>query len=84
MPAEWNGFSIQFRYRNSTYEIMVDKQPSPRAQPQFTVDGQVQKPGRNVVDLVDDLDAVPDARLNATFAAWRESLRAMRERNAAL
>jgi cyclic beta-1,2-glucan synthetase len=54
VPAEWDGFSIQFRYRSTPYEIIVDKQPSPTAVPQFTVDGQVQKPGRNVVDLVDD------------------------------
>ena len=37
-----------------------------------------------VTDLVDDLDDVPDARLNATFAAWRESLRTLRERNPGL
>jgi cyclic beta-1,2-glucan synthetase len=54
VPPEWDGFSITFRYRNSTYEVLVDKQPGPSAVPQFTVDGQVQKPGRNVVDLVDD------------------------------
>jgi cyclic beta-1,2-glucan synthetase len=54
VPAEWDGFSIQFRHRNTPYEIIVDKQPGPQAIPQFTVDGQVQKPGRNVVDLVDD------------------------------
>jgi cyclic beta-1,2-glucan synthetase len=54
VPPDWNGFSIQFKYRNTPYEIMVDRQPAPGAQPQFTIDGQVQKPGRNVVDLVDD------------------------------
>jgi cyclic beta-1,2-glucan synthetase len=54
VPADWDGFSIQFRYKSSPYEIIVDKQPSPAAQPQFTIDGQVQKPGRNVVDMVDD------------------------------
>jgi cyclic beta-1,2-glucan synthetase len=70
VPAEWDGFSITFRYRNSTYEILVDKQPAPTALPQFTVDGQVQKPGRNVVDLVDDAGrhSVHVAWLSATSA----------------
>ncbi len=54
VPPDWNGFAIQFRYKNTPWEITVEKQPAPGALPQFTVDGQVQKPGRNVVDLVDD------------------------------
>ncbi len=54
VPADWGGFSIQYRYRNTPYEIIVDKQPSPTAQPQFTIDGAVQSPGRNVVELKDD------------------------------
>jgi cyclic beta-1,2-glucan synthetase len=54
VPPDWPGFAIQYRYRNTPWEITVDKQPSPGALPQFTIDGQVQKPGRNVVDLVDD------------------------------
>jgi hypothetical protein len=57
----------------------VDRQPSPTSSPLFTVDGQVQKPGRNVVDLVDDggRHAVHVAWLSATaaedFAATRTS-----------
>ncbi|MDF3019655.1 MAG: glycosyl transferase [Steroidobacteraceae bacterium] len=54
VPPDWDGFSIQFRYRSTSYDILVDKQPSPTSLPQFTIDGLVQKPGRNVVDLVDD------------------------------
>ena len=54
VPPDWNGFAIQFRYKNTPWEITVEKQPAPGALPQFTVDGQVQKAGRNVVDLVDD------------------------------
>ncbi len=54
VPAEWNGFSIQYLYRSTPYEIIVDKQPDASAQAQFTIDGQVQSPGRNVVDMVDD------------------------------
>jgi cyclic beta-1,2-glucan synthetase len=79
VPAEWPGFSIQFRYKSSFYEITVDRQPSPTSSPLFTVDGQVQKPGRNVVDLVDDggRHAVHVAWLSATaaedFAATRTS-----------
>jgi beta-lactamase superfamily II metal-dependent hydrolase len=37
-----------------------------------------------VTDLVNDLDDVPEERLNATFRAWRESVRALRARNPAL
>jgi cyclic beta-1,2-glucan synthetase len=79
VPAEWPGFAIQFRYKSSFYEITVDRQPSPTSSPLFTVDGQVQKPGRNVVDLVDDggRHAVHVAWLSATaaedFAATRTS-----------
>jgi cyclic beta-1,2-glucan synthetase len=71
IPAEWPGFAIQFRYRNTPYEITVDRQPSPASAPQFTIDGQVQKPGRNVVELVDDghRHTVHVAWLSATAAA---------------
>ena len=54
VPTDWDGFSIQFRYKTSNYEIIVDKQPSTDARPQFTVDGEVQSPGGNVVDMIDD------------------------------
>jgi cyclic beta-1,2-glucan synthetase len=54
VPADWSGFSIQYRYKDTPYEITVDRQPSADALAQFTIDGQVQSPGRNVVDMVDD------------------------------
>ncbi len=58
VPPEWPGFSIQYRHRGAhhvtPYEIIVDKQPDPRAQPLLVVDGAVQNAGRNTVDLVDD------------------------------
>ncbi|MEO8064033.1 MAG: glucoamylase family protein [Pseudomonadota bacterium] len=54
IPTNWPGFSITYRHRGSVYEISVERQPAPGATAQLTVDGQVQKPGRNVVDLVDD------------------------------
>ena len=54
VPSNWPGFGITYRHRGSVYEISVDRQPAPGAAAQLTVDGQVQKPGRNVIDLVDD------------------------------
>jgi cellobiose phosphorylase len=54
VPANWPGFSIAYRYRGTTYEISVDRQPASGAAAQLTIDGQVQKPGRNVIELVDD------------------------------
>ena len=58
VPAEWPGFTIHYRHRGANhttpYEIIVDKQPDPRALPLLVVDGDVQNAGRNTVDLVDD------------------------------
>jgi cyclic beta-1,2-glucan synthetase len=54
VPANWPGFSIVYRHRGTIYEISVDRQPASGAAAQLTIDGQVQKPGRNVVDLVED------------------------------
>jgi cyclic beta-1,2-glucan synthetase len=54
VPPQWPGFTIYYRFRNTPYEIVVDRQPAADSQPQFTVDGHVQHPGRNVVDLLDD------------------------------
>jgi len=79
VPPEWSGFTIEYRHRGTPYTITVDKQPAPDALAQLTVDGQVQKPGRNDVDLVDDGAAhqVHVAWLAATaaedFAATRNN-----------
>jgi cyclic beta-1,2-glucan synthetase len=58
IPAEWPGFTIRYRHRGphhvSPYEIIVDKQPDPRARPQFVIDGVVQTAGQTVIDLQDD------------------------------
>ncbi len=35
VPPEWPGFTIQYRHRGTPYEIIVDKQPEPRALPQL-------------------------------------------------
>jgi cyclic beta-1,2-glucan synthetase len=54
VPADWPGFTILYRYRGTPYEITVDRQPDPRAAPQFVVDGQMQPAGRATIDLADD------------------------------
>jgi cyclic beta-1,2-glucan synthetase len=54
VPAQWSGFTIHYQHRGTPYVIRVDQQPKPAALVQLTVDGQVHKPGRNVVDLVTD------------------------------
>ena len=58
VPPEWPGFTIQYRHHGAhhvtPYEIIVDKQPDPRALPLLVIDGDVQNAGRNTVDLVDD------------------------------
>jgi cyclic beta-1,2-glucan synthetase len=53
IPADWPGFTIQYKYRNTPYEIRVDAQPDPRAVASISVDGAEQKSG-NVITLVDD------------------------------
>jgi cyclic beta-1,2-glucan synthetase len=54
VPPDWPGFTIYYRHRGTPYVITVDRQPGPEAHAQLTVDGQVLKAGRNVVDLVED------------------------------
>ena len=54
IPPEWPGFTIYYRHRGTPYVITVDRQPSPAALAQLTVDGHVQKPGKNLVELAED------------------------------
>jgi cellobiose phosphorylase len=54
VPADWPGFTIHYKHRGTPYEIIVDRQPDPRAVAQFVVDGEVQAVGRNSIDLVAD------------------------------
>ena len=54
VPAEWPGFTIRYLHRGTPWVITVDRQPGTKALLQLTIDGQVQKPGRNTVDLVAD------------------------------
>jgi cyclic beta-1,2-glucan synthetase len=69
VPADWPGFTIHYRFRNTPYEIRVDALPEPAASAQVTVDGIAQKTG-NVVTLVDDgaTHIVHVAWLDATAA----------------
>jgi cyclic beta-1,2-glucan synthetase len=58
VPTEWSGFTIVYRHKGAhhvtPYQVIVDKQPDPRTLPHLVIDGVVQNPGRNTVDLVDD------------------------------
>jgi cyclic beta-1,2-glucan synthetase len=54
VPADWPGFTIQYRHRGTPYQISVDQKPATTTLAQLTVDGEVQAPGRNTVELVDD------------------------------
>jgi cyclic beta-1,2-glucan synthetase len=54
VPAEWPGFTIRYQHRGTPYVITVERQPGPKALLQLTIDGQAQKPGRNVVELLAD------------------------------
>jgi cyclic beta-1,2-glucan synthetase len=53
VPTEWPGFTIRYRHHDTPYVITVDRQIEGGVI-QVTVDGRVQKPGRNSVDLVRD------------------------------
>jgi cyclic beta-1,2-glucan synthetase len=64
VPAEWPGFTIRYRYRDSLYVISVDRQV-PEGVIQMTIDGHVQKAGRNVIDLVSD------GHEHSVYVTWR-------------
>ncbi len=58
VPPDWPGFSIRYchgkdGHRDTPYLITVDRQV-PAGVMQMTIDGRVQKPGRNVIDLLAD------------------------------
>jgi cyclic beta-1,2-glucan synthetase len=53
VPADWPGFTIRYLHKGTPYAISVDRQIPGRVM-QMTIDGKVQKPGRNVIDLVSD------------------------------
>ena len=54
IPPEWPGFTLHYQHRGTPYVIHCERKPEANARVQLTVDGQVQKVGRNSVDLVTD------------------------------
>jgi hypothetical protein len=75
VPAEWPGFSIRYLHgrsgpRRTPYLITVERKPQADATAQISIDGRVQKPGRNVVDLVDD------GATHSVHVSWRSALAA--------
>ena len=52
LPAEWKGFKVYYRYRETVYEIAVLQQPAEVAGTRVTVDGIEQPDGS--IPLVDD------------------------------
>ncbi|HEU4592036.1 MAG TPA: glucoamylase family protein [Steroidobacteraceae bacterium] len=75
VPADWPGFSIRYLHgrsgpRRTPYLITVERKPQADATAQISIDGRVQKPGRNVVDLVDD------GATHSVHVSWRSALAA--------
>ena len=54
VPPEWPGFTLHYQHRGTPYVIHCERKPAANALVQLTVDGQVLKVGRNIVDLVTD------------------------------
>ncbi len=52
LPADWKGFKVYYRYRETAYEIDVRQQPGEEARTIVTVDGTERPDG--AVPLVDD------------------------------
>ncbi len=75
VPAEWPGFTIRYLHRGTPWVITVDRQPGTKALLQLTIDGQVQKPGRNTVDLVAD-GAIHDVHVQWLVAGAAEDVAA--------
>jgi len=52
VPESWKGFTIEYRFRSSTYEIAVENRDGvQRGEVELTVDGRVVE---DAIDLVDD------------------------------
>ncbi len=52
LPADWPGFTMHYRYRETVYHIIVQRQPAENGEMRVTVDG-VEQPD-NTIPLVDD------------------------------
>ena len=53
IPEDWPGFDIAYRYRSTTYQIIVRKDPS-IVSPVLTIDGGVEEAARDSLQLTDD------------------------------
>jgi cyclic beta-1,2-glucan synthetase len=65
VPTSWPGYSLTYHHRKTPYQISVDRYPGANAMPLLTIDGEVQKPGRNVVEMVDD------GATHSVHVSWR-------------
>jgi cyclic beta-1,2-glucan synthetase len=52
LPADWKGFKMHYRYRETVYHIAVLKTPAGNGQMRVTVDG-IEQPDKTI-PLVDD------------------------------
>ncbi len=52
LPADWQGFTMHYRYRETVYHIMVQSAPAQDGDTHVTVDG-VEQPD-NTIPLIDD------------------------------
>ncbi|MFA4901320.1 MAG: glucoamylase family protein [Desulfobaccales bacterium] len=52
LPADWPGFTMHYRYRETVYHIIVQRQPAENGETRVTCDGAEQPD--NTIPLVDD------------------------------
>ena len=67
VPAEWDGFSIEYRYRRTRYHIEVSQGDADHGEAGVVVDGRVL--AEMAVPLVDDLQA---HQVNVTLRSQRQ------------
>jgi cyclic beta-1,2-glucan synthetase len=75
IPESWNEFTIQYRYRSSTYEIRVENPDSVQCGPvDLTVDG------RRVADAIDLIDDGQHHRVTASLGSSPSSAPSKQEK----
>lgn len=52
LPAEWKGFTVHYRFRETVYHIVVHQTPPAKGDERLSVDGQQQ--AGLAIPLVDD------------------------------
>ena len=52
LPPDWDGFKLHYRYRETTYHIIVTQAPDGKGVTRVTVDGG--EPDGSAITLVDD------------------------------